>query len=152
MKINVWRSALRGATSDNPKFLRVLQMLANGDFVAAHTVTTPDRCRDFPLIPISDYHAIVNVEPRVKNITRWRYWPLQRDKRPHNIVGYVVVYREIDADKYEKFTHYAWGAEEKDFYASKVENYRAQSVQELVDILATYNVKLDDMRLGRMED
>ncbi|MGI4789930.1 MAG: hypothetical protein ACRYFS_13900 [Janthinobacterium lividum] len=139
-------------TTDNPKFSRVLQMLANNEMIAAHIVTTPDRCRDYPLVPISDYHAIVNVEPKVENITRWRYWPLQQNKRSHNLVGFDVVYREIDADKYEKFTQYARGAEEKDIFASRVEKHGARSAQELVDVLANYNVKLDDMRLGRMTD
>jgi len=152
VKINVWRSALRGATSDTPRFLRVLQILAGNDYVAAHIVTAPDRCRDFPLIPISDYHAIINVDPTVKYISRWRNGPLQRDKLSPNLTGYAVVYREVDQEKYAEYSSYGGGAEEKELFAYRVEKHTVHSVQELVDILATYNVKLDDMRLGRMED
>jgi len=104
------------------------------------------------LIPISDYHAIVNVDPTVRYISRWRNGPLQRDKLSPNLTGYAVVYREVDQDKYEEYSSYGGGAEEKDLFASTVERFTARSVRELTGILAAYTVRLDDMRLRRMED
>jgi len=139
-------------STEEPQTLRVAQTLANGYIVAAHVVTTPGRCRDFPSLPISDYQAVVNVEPS-STFTRRSENGLTRNDIPlDSSIRYVVVYREISQDKYEMYSKYAQGAEEKDILSDKVERHNASNIEELMKILSMYNLKLCDLHIARMVD
>lgn len=146
------QSGSTASASDDPRILHMVQSLANGYTLAAHLVTAPDQSRDFPLLPLSDYHAVVLVEPIIDFTYFWKEGLLRSHASSDAPTEYVVIYREIDQKNYDEYSDFAQGAEEKDLLSRKVERRKASSVDEVINILAAYNLKPYDLHIAAMRD
>ena len=137
---------------DDKRLLQIARSLASGYPMAIHLVTAPDQSRDFPLLPISDHHTVVIVDPVVdiKN-----YWDrgILKSRPPSSMPSkYIITYREIDQTNYDEYSNYAQGAEEKDTLADVVEKHEASSVEELINVLSLYDLEMQRLQVARMTD
>lgn len=120
----------------------VFDRLLAGYTVAADVVTIAANCRAIPDIPLSDYHAAVEVTPDMD-----REWEavgglLHLVHRPETLRGFRVLYQEVP----EQYLLYGF---DYDLYATVREMTNVKTRQKLEEVLSHYVKDFGTFYVGR---